>query len=430
MEEIKSRIDKLIKGFDVEVLVAKSVDESLVFETDKLLYPCVNESSSIQIRVSLNDGRFGVASSSNLNNVEKVLNSALKIARVSSRDNSFRSIPASSKFKHITFFDKSLLGVDADILKDYSARLLQSAYDNNVSIQNVGVGKSFFECMFFNSNGVFEEYNKCAVSGRINVVKNDITGSDSMLFTRAPDFSSVGVRAVKQCLDSQKIVKVDSSILPVIMRYDCLNDIFSNTLFFAVDGFQRFKGKSPFSELKDNVVANECLSICDNPLLDFGLSSFSFDGEGVPGAEKGIIANGFLKNFLYDFYTAQLDNGLPGNCAGIFSRPSISPSNIIIRPGSKSEDFLIRSCDRALLVDSVLGAHMINLISGDFSNEILKGYLIEKGAVVGAVRDVIISGNFYDLLKNARIVANNSVQKDNLISPSILFDGVNIISQR
>jgi len=48
-------------------------------------------------------------------------------------------------------------------------------------------------------------------------------------------------------------------------------------------------------------------------------------------------------------------------------------------------------------------------LGGDFSGNVLLGYKVESGKIVGRVKDTMVSGNIYQLLK--RIIAIGSEAK-------------------
>jgi len=56
-----------------------------------------------------------------------------------------------------------------------------------------------------------------------------------------------------------------------------------------------------------------------------------------------------------------------------------------------------------------MGAEDTNILGGDFSGNVLLGYKVESGKIVGRVKDIVVSGNIYQLLK--QIIAIGSEAK-------------------
>ena len=69
---------------------------------------------------------------------------------------------------------------------------------------------------------------------------------------------------------------------------------------------------------------------------------------------------------------------------------------------------MIASIDEGILVESLLGMGMGNTISGAFSNPLDLAFKIEKGEIVGRVKDLSIAGNIYDLLKDVAAVSQEA----------------------
>jgi len=48
------------------------------------------------------------------------------------------------------------------------------------------------------------------------------------------------------------------------------------------------------------------------------------------------------------------------------------------------------------------------MLGGDFSGNVLLGFKIEKGEIVGRIKDTMISGNVYQLLKNISAIGSDN----------------------
>ena len=59
-------------------------------------------------------------------------------------------------------------------------------------------------------------------------------------------------------------------------------------------------------------------------------------------------------------------------------------------------------------MENLLGLGQGNTLSGAFSNPLALAFKIEKGEIVGRVKDLSIAGNVYDLLKEVAAVSRES----------------------
>ena len=79
------------------------------------------------------------------------------------------------------------------------------------------------------------------------------------------------------------------------------------------------------------------------------------------------------------------------------------------------------------IVNSVLGAHTANPISGDFSVEVSNGFLIENGEIKSPIKKAMISGNIYEGLKNCNGIKSEIKQYGTFIIPQIIIENLRVI---
>ena len=76
--------------------------------------------------------------------------------------------------------------------------------------------------------------------------------------------------------------------------------------------------------------------------------------------------------------------------------------------GDISISKMIEGIDEGILVDNLLGAGQGNELSGDFSANISLGYKIEKGKLVGRVKNTMISGNSFKALSDVQAISKET----------------------
>jgi PmbA protein len=174
------------------------------------------------------------------------------------------------------------------------------------------------------------------------------------------------------------------------------------------------------------------LTVMDDGTLDGRPGSAPYDDEGIPRRCNTLIDHGVLKGFLYDLKTAaQAGAESTGNgTRELFSPPDISPSNLVVAAGGSSLDDMIADIDEGLLVEDLLGLGQGNIQSGAFSNPVALAFKIEKGEIVGRVKDVSIAGNIYELLKDvAAISKEQRWVMNSLYAPYMLLPEMNVVSK-
>lgn len=188
------------------------------------------------------------------------------------------------------------------------------------------------------------------------------------------------------------------------------------------------KGRSLFMGRVGQSVASAKVTVVDDGARAGGIASAPFDGEGVPTGRTELIAQGVLKGFLHNTYTAAKDgvkstgNGVRGSFKGT---PEVGTTNFYIEPGNTAPEELIKNTTDGLYVTEVMGMHTANPISGDFSVG-ASGILIENGALTRPVRGVAIAGNVLELLKAVDGVGSDLTFFGGKGSPTIRVSGMSI----
>jgi PmbA protein len=115
-----------------------------------------------------------------------------------------------------------------------------------------------------------------------------------------------------------------------------------------------------------------------------------------------LIENGVVRNFLYDLQTAgqakARSTGSGSRGRGGIMAPS--PSAFTISTGEATFEEMVADIKEGLVVEQLMGAEQGNVLGGDFSGNVLLGYKIENGKLVGRVKNTMVSGNVYEILKD------------------------------
>ena len=198
------------------------------------------------------------------------------------------------------------------------------------------------------------------------------------------------------------------------------------TVAAAMNAKRVIEDSSPWSQRLGDVVVSESLTLSQKP--DFGVYSCPFDDEGTPTQTLSLIHQGKLETFYCDRVTGRtLGTGTTGNGfrPGLSHYPTPDLVNLIIEPGKGSLADLIQSLDNALIVDQMLGGGAD--ISGDFSVNVELGYRIEKGEVVGRVKDTMLAGNVYTALKQVVALGADLDWSGSCYTPSMIVEGLSVV---
>jgi PmbA protein len=219
-----------------------------------------------------------------------------------------------------------------------------------------------------------------------------------------PDFAGIddlAGRVIWQLEMAKKKATVSTKLLPIIFTPHGVASALLSPLVLAFDGKAVLEGASPLKNKLGEQVFDKKLSLWDDATVAYGVGSYPFDDEGVSSQRLPLVTNGVVANFLYDLQTAALagthSTGNGQRVGGGFPSPAIS--SLILGGGNVSFQAMVDDMKEGLIVEQVIGAEQGNLLGGDFGGNVLLGYKVENGEIVGRVKDTMIAGNVYQVLK-------------------------------
>ncbi|BAT56227.1 hypothetical protein NOS3756_52300 [Nostoc sp. NIES-3756] len=199
-------------------------------------------------------------------------------------------------------------------------------------------------------------------------------------------------------------------------------DMLWGTAQAALNGKRVLEAASPWAERLGKQVIAPSLTLYQDPQA--GPYSCPFDDEGTPTKSLVFIEQGVLQNYYCDRTTGRkLTNATTGNGfrPSLGSYPTPGLFNFLIKPGSASLKELIQKIDDGLIVDQMLGGS--SGISGDFSINIELGYRVQKGQVIGRVKDTMVAGNVYTALKQVEL-GSDADWNGSCYTPSLIVEGL------
>jgi len=224
---------------------------------------------------------------------------------------------------------------------------------------------------------------------------------------------------------SQGNIEIKNGMMPIIFTPEGFASAFLPSLLSALNGKTVLMGASPLADKLEQTIFDRRFSLCDAQTANLRPASRPFDGEGTASRNLELCQNGVLKNFVYDRKTAwQAGKTSTGNAIRAGGAPQLSFTNLVCPNGHVTFDQMVANLKDGLIVESLLGAGQGNTLSGEFSGNVLLGYKVENGEIVGRVKDVMISGNTFTLLKEIGEIGNDRRFYHNFCIPSFTFPQV------
>ena len=440
-------IDKLfekasLKGIDeFEIYFLSNLNTSIKIYQGKIENFSNNQNQGISFR-GMVDGKMGYSYSESMEDedIDFLINEVIENANcIESLDKQFIYGEKANYTDTITY-SSAIENLDTDLVKDFLIKMEEYALSIDERVKKVnfcsfamGSGEKIIK----NSKGLelHSKENICYTYISVIAEENGIVKTGSH-FQLGRDFSKFDYKELSEVAVKRALNKFGTITLTEVPKTCVIENLAFSSLLGAMSNiFSAEAVQKNISKLKGKLnesVASSIVTLVDDPFLKDGLANSSFDDEGVPTSYKEIIQDGVLKTYLYNLKTAYKDgvsstgNGVKGSYKGTVG---ISSFNLYIKPSDKSFDKMIENIKEGIFITDFAGLHSgLNTISGDFSLA-GEGFYIKDSKIDKPLNQITISGNFFELLKNIKDIANDiKFSFSSVGSPSIMVEGLKVVA--
>jgi TldD protein len=168
-------------------------------------------------------------------------------------------------------------------------------------------------------------------------------------------------------------------------------------------------GASVLEGLEGKRVANEEVTLVDDPTIPKTFGYFPIDWEGVEAKRHVLIERGILKDFMHNLETSSR-MGKPANGAAraesYYSPPIIRMSNTFIEAGDTKKEELIEDTKSGLLIRGGQYGY-VEPAKGQFMFKCDEAYEIRNGEIGQRYRDTILTGLILEVLNHITGIADD-----------------------
>ncbi len=393
------------------------------FEKGRLKSTGTKQNLYYRVEVIVN-GKKGVTFGNNLNNLETITGKAIELAKIGSIAH-FSNYPEPAPLKKVKTYSEKTASLSRESIietcEQYSNKL--KAYNRELFIM-ADAGRSEWEKLITTSSGICETINEtnwhlsCFVQ---QTNKTDILFAGyARIWRDLNEYYNADIlinRTIEQLEYSKNITEPKKGNTIAFLTPYMLNLIlYGFTL--GINGRNVAKGDSPLKGRLGENIFSKSLTITDNPLIDFSRDACPISNEGVPTKITPLVENGILKSFLYDLDSAGLDNAEPTG------HNACTPYNLCVKPGEKTGEQLILEIDDGIYINDLMGFGQSNIMNGDFSCNLGLGFRIKNGKIVGRIKNVMVSGNIYELFKNNLVLSSDT--EPTIHMPYAVIEGLNV----
>lgn len=371
--------------------------------------------------------------------IKKSAELAVSQARAGTPDPDFSKLPDKLRPSKVPgLFDPRVARLSSDEVVNLAIELADLAGDDRrISSVNASIGLGLGSAALANSRGfsglqkfTFFDAGTEVVAKEGSTMFSGVDSESSRKFDRRA-VRRIASKAKEHAIMGLKQTKIKTGDYPVVIDPIAFGFILSTAVGDGTnaEGIQR--KRSYLAGKLGEGLGNEMFSVTDDPTIEWGTGSYSFDGEGVPAKKKPVFDGGVLKSYLYDSYTAGKDGvESTGNCSRggslwSFRRPpGISSSNLVFRKGRSSLDEMVSETRKGVYLR--ITYDYPNLATGEFSGLMMESYAIEKGGIGPALKQSTIGVSLFDLMKRIDIVGKDVREAYGVVTPSVRISSAKI----
>lgn len=326
-------------------------------------------------------------------------------------------------------FDFSKIDVTKkiDLLKSLESKI--KAHPAVTQVQTASYQEIDTKTTLFNSKGLhLTRQSTYAYAYAIGVFQKDDDIKTSYDIKLVKDFNDFNVEEMASQTIEKGVAKlggksIPTQAYPVVFSNEKFSDIIS--AFTSI-----FSGEAAYrnlTALKDKVgvqVFGENVHLIDDPLHPDSHFKIPFDDEGVACQKRDLVKAGVFQGFNHNLKTASIFKQEP---TGNGFHGSISPTNLYLQPTDLAFDEMIKEIKDGVYITDLVGLHAgIKTVSGDFSLQ-ASGRKIIDGKLDHAVKMIVVSGNFFDMMKHIKWIASDlKFDLSGIGSPSVYIESLMI----
>ncbi|MGA2368748.1 MAG: metallopeptidase TldD-related protein [Dehalococcoidia bacterium] len=410
MEELLKIARKSAESAEVFHMVSRRTTAQ--FEANRLKQIQTRESTATALRI-VKKGRVGFAQASGNIKGKDLLKMALETSPFGYQVNFL--FPSFESFPQVEVFDPQVEGTSIKDIVSLGENIIREVCANTPGILCEGSLSSGTATLTIdNTSGENASCRRSSFSVSMDgmlirdgdmLYVGDIRSSCRPIIDHAP----ISGEIIRQLNLARKNASIGTGTFPVIFTPFGVAGALLAPLISAFNGKTVLDGASPLKDKIGQQIFDKRFSFHDDPTIPFQPGSTPFDDEGVPARKNTLVDAGTVEQFYYDLHTAALaGTHSTGNGNRNGGMPSPSPHALVIDPGHTPLDEMIKNIKEGLIVEQLMGAEQGNILNGDFSGNVLLGYKVENGVIAGRVKDTMVYGNVYQLLKDITAIGNDS----------------------
>jgi len=246
--------------------------------------------------------------------------------------------------------------------------------------------------------------------GRKEVGSFGTGGRDTLdTFLKNNNWKKICDKALDQALVNLDSIETQAGEMKVVLGPGWPGILLHEAIGHGLEGDFNRKKTSAFSNLLNQKIADEQVTVFDDGTINNRRGSISIDDEGTPSNKTMLVEKGILKNYMQDRMNARLMNKVPtgnGRRESFEHLPMPRMTNTYMISGKYNPEEIIKSVDTGIYAVS-FGGGQVDITNGKFVFSCTEAYQIKNGKVERPVKGATLIGNGPDALTKIKMVGND-----------------------
>ena len=378
----------------------------------------INTGMSLGTRIRvLKNGAWGFAYTTDLSKINEITETALKLSDSLKGDVELTEseiikdkveVDVKTPFKDVSIEEKK------DIMKSAN----DAATIDKVNSTTVSYADSEVNELFMNSEGSEIQVKTSRVRMALNASATDgeiiqfghgsLGGVKGFEIIQDADIEEFGRNISEKAVRLLEAKPAPSGQFTVIADPELTGVLIHEALGHATEGDLILQNDSILKDKIGEKIASDIVNIFDDASRKDGFGYYPYDVEGVRTKPNQLVKNGELISLLNSRETSsKLGMKSSGNARSLIAdQPIVRMSNTYLQPGDNTFEELLEDIPNGMYLKGSRGGQ-VDTGKGIFQFNAAEGYMIENGEITTPLRDVSLSGNILETLKNIDAIGND-----------------------
>ncbi|MGH9402808.1 MAG: TldD/PmbA family protein [Terriglobia bacterium] len=365
------------------------------------------EDLNISVR-AVSDHRTARASTNKTDDdsIRETCEAALELARLQPPDPEMLPLPGPQTYRVVNRLDQETAQLSPQVRAETVRQVIDRAEKDHLTAAGVFSSGSSAQALY-NSRGISAFHEESVSEFSVTMLGETSSGWAKRTGQqgRTLGVDELADRAARKALSSREPREVPAGKYTVILEPSAVMDLLG---FFLLDfgGLAVDEQRSCFTGRVGAKVLGENIQIHDD-VYHPSQSGAPFDGEGVPRQRVTLVENGVVKNLVYCRQTAQKMKTQPtGHGFPLPNEYGEAPLNLVFEGGHHSEEEMIRSTTRGLLVTRFWYIREVDPYTKILTGMTRDGtFLIEDGELKYGVKNFRFNQSLLEMLNQVEMMS-------------------------